>query len=260
MMTSLLTLSLWQGILVIILVITVPGVIVYLAARKFVGSGVTRQHERVGRLLFRVSASLLALLISLSYANEKIAYNKVVDSLEEEASLISSLMIKLKLHQSEQAETVIKGLTEYVNYTIEDKWRDVMSNPYYSKMMGTMVRINIIALGLPETNERQITLKNQILNDLDLLTKTMQVRFYSTNFHLPYLAYILGFGLVIVWCFFSVYKPDHISITFLTMYNIFLAVVLYFVITLGNPMVGPLKIRPEPFIILQEKGMEKLPL
>ena len=258
-MEAFLNLPIEQGLLAITLVIAVPGLVVVLVIRRLIVKNITKQHERVGRLLFRVSASLLALLISLSYANEKINYNKVTDSLEEEASLIASAMLKLRMYQSPQAEMVRDGLMDYVQYTIDDRWEHVVDNPYLTKMMGTIVRINIIVLGLPTTSDAQTILKPEIISDVDLITKTMQIRFYSSKFHLPYLTYILGFGLIIAWCFFAVYRLDKVSLVFLSLYNIFIAVLLYFVIMLGNPMVGPLKIKPEPFTILQEIGMENLP-
>ena len=179
--------------------------------------------------------------------------------MEEEASLIASAMLKLRMYQSPQAEMVRDGLMDYVQYTIDDRWEHVVDNPYLTKMMGTIVRINIIVLGLPTTSDAQTILKPEIISDVDLITKTMQIRFYSSKFHLPYLTYILGFGLIIAWCFFAVYRLDKVSLVFLSLYNIFIAVLLYFVIMLGNPMVGPLKIKPEPFTILQEIGMENLP-
>lgn len=258
-MNILLDLSLWKGLLAIILGITLPGLFIVVVVRSLIKHQITRQHERVGRLLFRVSASLLALLISLSYANEKIGYNKVVDSLEDESALIASVMLKLKMHRSELAEEIRQDLIEYVEFTIDDGWNDVVNNPYISKMWGTMVRINILVHELPTNTDNQKSLKTSIISDIDLITKTLQVRFYSSYFHLPYLTYILGFGLIIVWCFFAVYNTDWLGLTYISLYNIFIAVVLYFVIMLGNPMVGPLKIDPTPFKTLKEMGLDKLP-
>jgi len=209
--------------------------------------------------LFRVTASLLALLISLSYANEKIGYNKVVNSLEEEAALIATVLLKLKMHQSDIAEETRLTLIQYVEFTISDDWRDVVNDPYISKMWAKIVLVNIYARALNDDTLKKKELKASIIRDIDLITKTFQVRIYSTYFHLPYLTYILGLGLIIVWCFYSVYRIDRISMSFITLYNIYIAVLLYFVIMLGNPLGGPLKIDPAPFETLNEMGLEKLP-
>ena len=138
-----LDLSVWNGLVLITLGVAIPGLIVIFIARAIIRKRITKQHERVGRLLFRVTASLLALLISLSYANEKVGYNKVVNSLEAEAAIIASAMLKLGMHRSELAEKVKKDLISYVEFTIEDDWRGAMNDPYVTKMWGTMVRINI---------------------------------------------------------------------------------------------------------------------
>jgi len=254
-----LDLSLVNGLTLITLGVAIPGLIIIFIARGIVRSRINKQHERVGRLLFRVTASLLALLISLSYANEKIGYNKVVNSLEAEAAIIASAMLKLGLHRTEVAEKVRVDLIEYVEFTIEDDWHKVMTDPYVSKMWGTMVRINIYVRYLKEDTPMQSLLKASIISDIDEMTKTLQVRIYSAYFHMPYLTYILGLGLLIVWCFFSVYRLDRISVFFITIYNMYIAVLLYFVIMLGNPLGGPLKIDPAPFKTLLEMGIQKLP-
>lgn len=254
-----LDLSLWNGLALITLGVAIPGLIVIFIARAIVKPRINKQHERVGRLLFRVTASLLALLISLSYANEKIGYNKVVNSLETEAAIIASAMLKLGMHRTMLAEKVREDLIDYVEYTIEDDWHKVMTNPYVSKMWGTIYRINVEVRALDEETSMQSLLKTSIISDIEEITKTLQVRIYSAYFHMPYLTYILGLGLLIIWCFFSVYRLDRISVFFITIYNMYIAVLLYFVIMLGNPLGGPLKIKPAPFETLLEMGIQKLP-
>lgn len=254
-----LDLSVLNGIILITLGVAIPGLIVIFIARSIVKVRITKQHERVGRLLFRVTASLLALLISLSYANEKVGYNKVVNSIEAEAALIASASLKLGMHRTELAEKVRADLLQYVQFTIDDDWHKVVSDPYVSKMWGTIVRINIEVRSLKEDTEMQALLKSSIIDEVDLITRTLQIRIYSSYFHMPYLTYILGLGLFIVWCFFSVYRLDRISVFFITIYNMYIGVLLYFVIMLGNPLGGPLKIDPAPFKTLKEMGLQKLP-
>lgn len=258
-MNVFLDLSLWNGLALLTMGIAIPGLIVIIIARRLVRERLIKQHERVGRLLFRVTASLLALLISLSYANEKIGYNKVVNSIEAEAALIASATLKLGMHRTKLAEKVREDLIKYVEFTIEDDWHKVVTDPYVSKMWGTIYRINVEARALDEDTKMQTLLKSSIIEDIDLITKTLQVRIYSSYFHMPYLTYILEMGLIIVWCFFSVYRLNRISIFFITLYNLYIGVLLYFVIMLGNPLGGPLKIDPAPFKTLKEMGLHRLP-
>jgi hypothetical protein len=64
------------------------GIFVILVVKRYVTPHLKKQHEKVGRLLFRVGAGLIALLVSLSYVNERVAQGKIIDALEEEASLL----------------------------------------------------------------------------------------------------------------------------------------------------------------------------
>lgn len=258
-MNIFLELSIVYGLMLITISVAIPGLVVYLVVRKLLESQLNKQHEKIGRLMFKVTASLLALLISLSYANEKIGYNKVVDSLEAEAAIIATAMLKLNMHRTKLAEKVRRDLAQYVKYTIEDDWRNVVNDPYVSKTWGTIRRINVEIRALSTDTEMQALLKTSLIEDIDLITRTLQIRIYSTHFYMPYLAIILGLGLLIAWSFYSVYTVDTISILFITLYNMYIGVLLYFTIMLGNPMAGPLKIEPASFKTLQEMGLEKLP-
>jgi len=258
-MNIFLELSILNGLLLICMTIAIPGLIVYLIVRKLLESKLTKQHEKVGRLMFKVTASLLALLISLSYANEKIGYNKVVDSLEVEAAIIASAMLKLNMHRTKLADKVRKDLVQYVKYTIEDDWRNVVHDPYVSKTWGTISRLNVEVRALSTDTEMKSLLKTSLIADIDEITKTLQIRIYSTHFYMPYLTIILSMGLLIAWCFYTVYPIDTISVLFITLYNMYIGLLLYFTIMLGNPMAGPLKIAPDSFNTLLEMGVEKLP-
>ena len=251
-----LNLSFIDGLVIASLAIAIPGIITVFLVRYAIKNELTKQHERVGRLLFRVLASLLALLISLSYANEIIRYNKVNDSLQQEASVIASLVIKLDAYRTNSAEEIKSALNDYLKYTIEDDWEHVVHDPYKTRMMGRIVYMNNVARTLEINRDYQVGLKQEIIADVDMITKTLQVRFFTTKTRLPFLTYITGLGLLISWCFFAVYKLDFISVSFLTLYNIFIAVMIYFVIMLGNPLTGPLKVTPEPFIVLDEMGLD----
>lgn len=259
-MEAFLDLSLWTGLALSALLITIPGLIIIFLVRKLADNHIKKGHEKVGRLLFKVTASLIALLISLSFANEQISYNKVTNSLEAEASIIASTMLKLRIHNTKTAELVRKGLMDYVKYTIDDHWKVTEHNPYLTRVMGTMERINIQARALSTDTELRTILKAEIIDDIDEITKTMQIRFHTNRFDFPYLIYILGFGMLIAWCFFTVYDLDRIGLGFITLYNIFIGVLLYFIIMLGNPMVGALKIEPAPFTKLLERNNSGTPL
>ena len=98
-MNYLFDLETWIGLLIVTSIITLSGLIVVTQVKKRIQHKITKQHEKIGRLLFRVTAGLIALLISLSYANEHIKQERLMDSIETEASFIVSTVIKLNILQ-----------------------------------------------------------------------------------------------------------------------------------------------------------------
>lgn len=255
-MKFLLDLPLWLGLLIVVCIITISGLIIVTQVKKIIQHKLTKQHEKVGRILFRVTAGLIALLISLSYANERMEQYKIIDSMEMEASFLVNAVINLDILKSAESATIKEKLVKYVNSTIEENWENVQANPFFSNTSGFLVDAKKIAYKLPVRNRDEDKIKNDIIEDINQAIRCMQVRVYSQNTLTPHLIYILFLGLIIMWVFFTVYNLDIISLTFLSLYNMFIAVLIYFIFMMSNPLVGPLKIEAHSFNIIKTKGID----
>ena len=119
-----------------------------------------------------------------------------------------------------------------------------------------MIETNKLAYKLPAKNQNEEKIKNDIIEDINKISQLMQVRIYSQYTLTPLLIYILCIGLIFMWVFFTVYNLDIISLSFLSLYNIFIAILIYLVFMLSNPLIGPLKIEPHAFNILKTKGID----
>jgi hypothetical protein len=255
-MHYLLELNVWIGLLIVVTVVTLAGLIVVIQVKKRIKHKLTKQHEKVGRILFRVTAGLIALLISLSYANERMKQYKIMDSMETEASFILNAVVKLKMLPSEESYQIRDNFKQYINKTISDRWKNTKADPFYSKTTELIFEINTLAYNLPVKNNNEAKIKIDLIDDINEITKLMQVRIYSRHTTTLYLIYILSIGLVFLWVFFTVYNLDLISLSFLSLYNIFVAILIYLVFMLNNPLVGPLKVDAHAFTILKTKGFD----
>ncbi|WKK66284.1 DUF4239 domain-containing protein [Lutimonas zeaxanthinifaciens] len=255
-MEILLELPFLMGLLISILTISIAGILMVFLSKRFIVKKITKQHERIGRLLFRVSAGLIALLLSLSYANENVRYTKILDSMEEEASILANVSMRLSQFETAESKTALRKIMKYVDLTINDDWKKIESDPFFSEMIQSLVEANNIIANIPATNENQEIEKNIIFNDLNKIIKLTQVRVYSQRASTPQLVYILLLGLTFMWIFFAVYRIDFVSLLFLTLYNILIAVLIYFVFSMSNPFIGPLKVKADSFIILKTKGFD----
>jgi len=258
-MHYLLDLSTWLGLLIVITVVTLSGLLVVTQVKKRIRHKITKQHEKVGRILFRVTAGLIALLLSLSYANERLKQYKVMDSLETEASFIVNAVLKLKMLPSEESDQITDNFRQYVNKTISDRWKNTQADPFFSKTTKLIIEINTLAYNLPVKNKHEAKIKIDLIHDINEITKLMQVRIYSRHTPTLYLIYILIIGLFFLWVFFTVYDLDLISLSFLSLYNIFIAILIYLVFMLSNPLIGPLKVDAHSFNIIKTKGIDHKP-
>jgi len=256
MFDFLLEIPVYQGLLIVVSFITISGLIVVTQAKKLLKKKITKQHEKVGRILFRVTAGLIALLISLSYANERVNQSKIIDAIEAETSLIVTLIIGLDFMDNPEAKEITTLLNTYVNQTIDDNWNQLNENPYFSDANLTLIKAYKLTLELPVTNPKDELQKGILIQNINEINRLMQTKIYSPISHVPYLIYILILGLFFMWIFFTVYKLDFISLLFLSLYNILIAVLIYFVFMLNNPMMGPMKIEPHSFSILKSKGLD----
>ncbi len=255
-MKYLLELDTWLGLLIVITVVTLSGLIVVIQVKKRIKHKITKQHEKVGRILFRVTAGLIALLISLSYANERMEQYKIMSSMEREASLIVGAAVKLNLIHSEESSQIKQKLIDYVDATISDNWESLMANPFFSKSSKLLINTNRLVYNLHVKNANEEKIKNDIIEDIKEITELMQVRIFSQHVFTSYLIFILCIGMIFMWVFFTVYNLDVISLSFLSLYNIFIAILIYLIFMLSNPLIGPLKLEPHPFYILKTKGID----
>ena len=222
-------------------------ILIYLATHWSIRGMLAKSHERTGRVLFRTTASLLALLLSFTFANQRVNHYKIKDSLEAEAAKLVDIMVDLWLYNTDEAKDIQEKIRHYITSMLKEDKGPENVNPLLSGPVFIFISINNSILNLSVTNEKQAQLKSNLLADIDEVSDYMQIRSYRLKPEPIYLIYLATFGFIVSSILFSVYRPDKISIAFFTLYNAFVALVLYFIIMMNNPMIGPFKITNEPF-------------
>lgn len=226
--------------------------IIYLISHYTIRGKLKKPHERTGRVLFRTTASLLALLLSFTFANQRVNYYKIKDSLELEASQLVDIWLDLQLYDTPEAKAIQEKVKFYIRSILHENIEYGTEAPIFSD--ATRIYINLYSRisNLRPLNDHQEQLKRSLLTDIDEVSDFMQVRGYRSRPEPLNLIFIAAFGFAVSSILFAVYKPDWVTITFFSLYNGFVAIVLYFIIMMNNPMIGPLKIQNEPFRIIME--------
>jgi len=219
---------------------------IYLLSHRLLKSKLGKSHERTGRVLFRTTASLLALLLSFTFANQRVNYYKIKDSLEAEAAQLLDIMVDLQMFRTEEAKDIQEKVRHYMRSIIHEDFETENENPLLTPSVYIFISLYNNISTMEVHDEIQSRLKENILTDIDAVSNLMQIRSYRSTPEPLYFIFIAGFGFFVSAILFGVYKPDLVSIVFFSFYNAFVAIVLYFIIMLNNPMIGPLKIDNKP--------------
>lgn len=247
-----LDLSLPAGLLLFSLIIVVYGVSVYLLSHLLVKGLIRKHHEKVGRVLFRVSASLLALILSISFANQRVNYFKVANSLETEAAKFVALYMDLNIYGTAESENIRTKIRQYIKEVSRKNWEYLFDDPANSKEFSLFKEIYRDVYLLTPESEMQESLKESMVEDVQSLADLIQVQLYSTRPESNNLFYTTILGILICMFLLSIYKPDRLTLAMATGYTAFLGLVLYFILMMTSPLEGPLQIRGEPFNLLAE--------
>ena len=245
--------SLPAGIILFIVSTIVAGDVIYLLTYRFFSQKyLEKSHEKTGRLLFKSTAGLLSLLLSFTFASQRVDHYKVKNSLEVQASQMVSIHTDLGQLSDSSALLIQKKLRTYVKEMLAEGWQPLADNPAQSRTFVLFNEIYRDILRLKTENSMEENLKNGIINNFKLAAESIQIRIYQSKPEAPVLFYIAIVGFLIIMILYSVYKPDKISILFISLYNAFIGIVMFFIILLNNPLAGPLRVGFEPFQILEK--------
>jgi hypothetical protein len=252
MIDFLIDLSLRTGLGIFIITTISFSLIIYLTFHYLIKDNLKKKHETVGRILFRVAASLLSLILSITFANQRVDYFKLKSSMVAEASIMVDLKMDLDLFDTEEAYLIQNKILDYVLFVSTDGWKSLHEDPFKSRPFALFREIYRDINHLEVKTPLQEKLKENMLNDIDEVSDYIQIRLYSSREGSNPLIYTSVFGLAGIMILFSVFPPDRLTIGFLVIYVAFIGIILYFILMMGNPLKGPLQIEPGPFILLKE--------
>ena len=252
MIELLLDLSVTAGLIFFVLLTIAFCLVTYLIAHLLFRNHLQKEHERVGRVLFRVSASLLAFLLSITFANQRVDYFKIKQSLESEAAKLVDIHLSLELYDTPEARSIDSKILNYVKLVSNEGWKSIQTNPFHSNTVILFKEIYTDIYNLDPTNSFHAKLAADLASDISQMSDYLQVRLYSVRPEYNYLLYTSSFGLFVIMILFSVYSPNKITLIFLGLYVSFIAVVLYFILMMNFPLKGPMQVSGEPFHMLRE--------
>ena len=141
--------SFGTGLILWIALIIVFCLLIYVAFHYMVKAYIKDEHKNIGIFLFRFSAALLAFILSITFANQRVNYFKLQSSIEEEASKLVDVHLDLKLFNTEDSQLIQAKVRDYIVLIAEDGWVSLQYDPFMSKPITSNLFPNSTARGSP---------------------------------------------------------------------------------------------------------------
>ena len=196
------------GLLTWLALIIALCLVIYIGFHYLIRAYLKDEHKNVGVFLFRFSAALLAFILSISFANQRVNYFKIEASIEAEASKLVDVHLDLKLYDSESARLIQRKLRDYIVFIAQDGWESLQEDPFMSEPI-MMFRDIYQDINYLETNtSHQERLKLKMINNMDHALNALQSKIYSSGSDSNHLIYTSIFGLVVLMLLFAVHPPN----------------------------------------------------
>ena len=256
MLVDFLNLPVPIGLMVFVLFIIALGLIPYLIAQGLLPDTISEESKTVAESIFRISGALLALLLSLTFADVRSEVTRVKDAAELEAAQIVDMYKDLAQYNSEDAAALQQRVIDFTRSILDDEWKEQQQSRNTSMAWKIFDELQTGVLNLVPENERQKVLVTRLLQDLDEISDYRQERFYHAEMDPPIFIFIAAIGFMITMALFGVHPRRGTTMLFMSMFSTFVGIVMYFSIAMSQPFHGPISISPRPFEIIYNDFVE----
>lgn len=253
MIEFLLSLSTFSGSLFAMSLSTVLGLVVYVVSYKLILKYQTEDLKDPTSSLFRVIGMLVSLMLSLAFADVIVELRSIENAIEREAVAISDTFNGLRRFDAEKTRGIQTILIDYAQAVIDDDWPALADDRLGQRTDDLNKQLQQSATELEPTTEAQKQLWSRILNDLDAASDYRLIRLDNALAKPPVYLYVVFFGFLLTMACFGAYRPQGPLVTLVSMYALFVGLVLYLILALSDPFQGGIGVDPTTFEYLVEK-------
>lgn len=253
MVDFVLSLSTWTGCFVTMAFSAVAGFAVYLVFYKLILKYKRESMRDPTSNIFRVVGMLVSLMLALAFSEVIGEMRTIRSSIQREAVAISDIFDVLKLFDTEGTRGIRIVLVDYAQAVIDYDWpalADDRLSPRVGALKNQLAKAVINLKPATTTQEKMIS---HILDDIDALSDYRVIRLDSALVHPPIYVPVIIFGFLVAMACFGVYRPHLPLVALVTLYTVFVGLVLYLVLAMSDPFQGDIGVAPTSFGYLVEK-------
>lgn len=252
MIEILLSLPPWVGCVVSMGFTVVAGFVVYLVFYKLISMDKREDMKDPIANLFRVVGMLVSLMLALAFSEVIAELRTIRNAIQREAVAISDTFSVLKLFDIERTREIRTILVDYAKAVIDDDWSALANDKLGQRADALKRQLSKSVIDLKPATPAQEKMWSNIMADIDALSDYRVVRLGSALAKPPIYVYVIIFGFLVTMACFGVYRPQTPLIALVTLYTVFVGLVLYLVLALSDPFQSGIGVAPTPFEHLVE--------
>jgi hypothetical protein len=196
--------------------------------------------------LFRVVGWLFTLLLSLTFTDVINELSVTETAIESEASAIEDVHHNLRRFGLDESREARNTLVEYVQAAIDDDWTALAEDELSPRANALLRHLGDVVLDLKTTNPRQETLKSSIIADVDVISDFRLSRLQQARGKPSLVLVVVLFGYFVTMVYFGIYEPRPALVALLSLYAVFVGVVIFLILAFSDPFQGAMAIDAAP--------------
>jgi len=242
------------GGLITVLFCTLSGLSVYLFSYKIIAKYQSSDLKDPASGLFRLVGILVSLVLSLAFGQVVVEWRDIQNAIKGEIVAITDISLELQYYETKEAQEIHDKLIDYCQAVIEDDWPALADDQLGKQATRELLQLIEGANRIRTTSPAQEAIKSNIKAEIDRVTDFRLTRLNNALAQPPVYVFVTILGFLIAMACFGVYRPQGPLIYLVTLYTLFVGIVLYLILTLSDPFQGVIHIEPE----LHERLVEYL--
>jgi hypothetical protein len=252
MIEFLISLPSWIGCIVVMGFTAVVGLVVYLVFYKFISNYKREGLKDATSNIFRVVGILVSLMLALAFSEVIGDLKTIRKGIVRESVAISDIFQVLKLFDIEKTRKLRTILVDYAQAVIDDDWPALANDKLGLRTDALKRQLAEGVVNLKPATPIQEKMLSHILADLDALSDYRFNRLDSAFAEPPVYVYVVIFGFLVTMACFGVYRPQAPLVVLVSLYTVFVGLVLFLVLQLSDPFQGDIGVAPTSFEHLVE--------
>jgi hypothetical protein len=250
MIDSLLSLPTVLGGLIFIALTTAIGMTVYyitfrLHAQRQNEAALKEIKDATGNL-FRVVGWLFTLLLSITFTDVVTELGVTETAIQSEAAAIEDARHDLRRFGFEETGEIHSLLIDYTQAVIDHDWSALSNDQLSVQTDALLQQLGDAVLGLEAKSSSQEIVQSRLITDVDRISNYRISRLQQARERPSSVLIVVLFGYLVTMVYFGIYEPRSAMLSLLSLYTVFVGVIIYLMLAMGDPFHGTMSVDPAP--------------